>query len=325
MAGTSDNKIKLLYLFDIFYIYTDSEHILSAAQLCEKLALYGVVAERKSVYSDIEVLRRFGMDIVTSTSPRGFYLGTRLISAEHMRLIIDAIKYAPFIPSAAREQLFHRAQILVGPSAHKIIHEHVAFPRGDGDCREAARILLMILAAIREGKQISFEYSVFYPRLARVKKRTVTAEPAALACVEGSYRLLCREVGRGLHAYFAERMYGTRVIAAHSRTPGELLTEAGFSSVEQCVNSLFNIAERTTVELVAAEDGAQEIFDRFGSRAEYFAEENGETLARLEVRADEELVGWLMSRGKKITVRAPESLRREIVKKAKELLGSESG
>lgn len=38
MAGNPMQKLKILYLLDIFKQYTDEEHPLSAAELCEKLA-----------------------------------------------------------------------------------------------------------------------------------------------------------------------------------------------------------------------------------------------------------------------------------------------
>ena len=57
------SKKKILYLMKILMEQTDEEHILTAKELCEELEKYGLSAERKSIYKDIEVLQDFGIDI----------------------------------------------------------------------------------------------------------------------------------------------------------------------------------------------------------------------------------------------------------------------
>lgn len=319
MAGKADAKIKLLYLYDIFYLYTDSEHVLSAAQLCEKLALYGVEAERKSVYKDIDVLRKFGMDIVTNTSPRGYYLGMRIVRAEQIRLIIDAIKYAPFISKQVQDDLFQKAQIITGPSSSRILYEYVAVPPHDSEQREVSEILGLVVSAISATKQISFEYSVFYPRLASVRMQSVTAEPVAVVCIGGRYRIVCRERGE-LRAFFAERMFNVMVLTLDSAAPAEILKQAGFEGLEEYEHEMLGIVKKSEIELLASPEGAKEIFERFDTRAVYASTPEGRIAVRMEAKKDEEFFGWLMTMGKKITVKAPESLRREIAEKARELL-----
>lgn len=43
---------------------TDEDHDLTLNEIVEKLKAYNVTAERKSLYSDIENLRTFGLDII---------------------------------------------------------------------------------------------------------------------------------------------------------------------------------------------------------------------------------------------------------------------
>ena len=45
--------------------HTDEDHVMTAQELCGILnSKYGIVAERKSIYSDIETLQAFGVDIL---------------------------------------------------------------------------------------------------------------------------------------------------------------------------------------------------------------------------------------------------------------------
>jgi len=64
MPKSMGQKLKILYLMRILLTQTDETHSLSVNELIAKLADYGVSAERKTVYDDIETLRQFGIDIV---------------------------------------------------------------------------------------------------------------------------------------------------------------------------------------------------------------------------------------------------------------------
>lgn len=65
MAYNSKAKLKVLYLWKILQEETDAEHGLSMTQILERLASYGISAERKSIYDDIKTLRDFDIDIKT--------------------------------------------------------------------------------------------------------------------------------------------------------------------------------------------------------------------------------------------------------------------
>ena len=68
MPRVFNQKIKILYLMRIFLEQTDEEHPMSVKELISYLNSLGISAERKTVYDDIETLRNFGMDIL-STRP----------------------------------------------------------------------------------------------------------------------------------------------------------------------------------------------------------------------------------------------------------------
>ena len=63
MAKKSNQKIKLLYLMKILLENTDDEHGMTLAEISDALGEYGIDAERKTLYNDIEVLCLFGLDI----------------------------------------------------------------------------------------------------------------------------------------------------------------------------------------------------------------------------------------------------------------------
>ena len=58
-----NQRLKLLYLAKIMLRLTDDEHGLQVEQIINELAKYDIAAERKSIYSDLEALQLFGIDI----------------------------------------------------------------------------------------------------------------------------------------------------------------------------------------------------------------------------------------------------------------------
>ena len=63
MPKQEGQKSKLLTLLRILEQKTDEEHLLNVPQLVQLLEQQGILAERKSIYSDIDTLRSLGYDI----------------------------------------------------------------------------------------------------------------------------------------------------------------------------------------------------------------------------------------------------------------------
>ena len=64
MEGGNNQKLKILYLMKILLEKTDETHSITMPEIITELKAYGVNAERKSIYSDIENLRLYGLDMM---------------------------------------------------------------------------------------------------------------------------------------------------------------------------------------------------------------------------------------------------------------------
>lgn len=63
MENRSDGKLRILHLRDIMNGCDGVERAITMAELLSLLGDRGVFAERKSVYEDLKLLRRYGMKI----------------------------------------------------------------------------------------------------------------------------------------------------------------------------------------------------------------------------------------------------------------------
>lgn len=77
MSGQS--KLKTLYVMKLLQEESNAQNVLSAADLCKILEeRYGIKAERKAIYSDIEVLKEFGLDIKQQKGNNpGYYIDNK--------------------------------------------------------------------------------------------------------------------------------------------------------------------------------------------------------------------------------------------------------
>ena len=99
MAKGSNQKLKIVYLMKILLEKTDETHSITMAEIIESLEAYGVSAERKSIYSDMESLRQYGMDIIGEQQERTYYyhVGNRQFELAELKLLVDSVQSAKFI------------------------------------------------------------------------------------------------------------------------------------------------------------------------------------------------------------------------------------
>ena len=91
MAANANSRTRLLCLIEILTMYSDELNILSAEEICEKLAEYGYETSKRSVLSDIRTINTTPIKILSVNSPKkGFYLA-KSYSPAASQLILEAI------------------------------------------------------------------------------------------------------------------------------------------------------------------------------------------------------------------------------------------
>ena len=91
---------------------TDEDHDLTLNEIVEKLKAYNVTAERKSLYSDIENLRKYGLDIIGSQYDRTYHykIGSRQLQLVELKLLVDAVQSARFITEMKSDELIEKLE-----------------------------------------------------------------------------------------------------------------------------------------------------------------------------------------------------------------------
>ena len=73
----------------------------------------GITAERKSIYSDIEALQNFGLDVICQRGAGGgYYVASREFELPELKLLVDAIQCSRFITEKKSNELIGKIEHL---------------------------------------------------------------------------------------------------------------------------------------------------------------------------------------------------------------------
>ena len=123
----NNDKLRLLRIMQILWEETDEQHPLSATGILKLLSVrYDMSADRKTIYSDIELLNEMDMDIVhTPHKNGGFYIGTRNFELAELKLMVDAVQSSKFITKKKSEELIKKLGRMTSKEEAKILRRQV--------------------------------------------------------------------------------------------------------------------------------------------------------------------------------------------------------
>ena len=122
-------KAKIMYLYRILQRKSDRENRLTVSDMIEELAEYGIKAERKSVYSDIAILREMGYHIVMHRSREvSYYLEPSPLSVDDLKLLTDAVNTSSFIPARKANELKKKLSLLTSEKNARVLDRPLFFP-----------------------------------------------------------------------------------------------------------------------------------------------------------------------------------------------------
>ena len=323
-------KLKLLYIIEILKHNTDEDHPMSAQEICDRLDEYGVSAERKSIYSDIEHLINFKYDIVYTRVPKpGYFLGSREFETPEIYLLCDAIRTAKFITPKKSRELVQKLQNML--SVHQMAGlETGLYISAELKCRneEIFYNIDAISRAIAEKKKITFKYGVHTLNDNReivTKYREHIISPYAQTWQDDHYYLIGNYDKYDNLAHFRiDRIRSVSIIDEKARPFSEVSEYKDIFDVADYTKGLFNMfgGKTENIELRCEISLLEQIIDRFGM--DVFVRNVTDTHFSFSVKAvaSEAFITFIMNFGNRIEIKSPEYLREKIanrISKIKEL------
>lgn len=300
MAETNKyGRLKILYLYKILFEQTDESHSLTMPQIIEKLSEYGFHAARKALYEDIEALRAFGVDIVSTHGNKSSYsIVSRDFEIPELMLLADAVICSPFFTDKKAKVLLKKLERLCSIHEAKQYGEKVFFT---GDARfENEKIYMnidMIQRAVMQKKQISFRYFDYNIKRQKVYRSGLrTCSPYAFAWDNEKYYLIAHyEKYGGISHFRVDKMDSVKIldIPAYCMPKNFKLSEYLKSTF-----SMFS-GETEQVEVMFRNQFVNAVFDRFGKNVKMERCGDEHFIAQIKVRIEhpEAFFSWLFRFG----------------------------
>ncbi len=331
MAKKGQTKLKLLYIKDYLEKYSDEDHPVSAETLETMLKNKGIECERKSIYSDVQTLRDYGMEIFRVRIPEnGYYLASREFEEPQLRLLIDAVQAANFITEKKTKELIKKIVSLCSEGTAKQLTKQVYIENRLKCSNEEVYYNIDVLnRAIRANRKVEFVYCKRVisddSHTVKIKERRFTVSPYALIWSNDHYYLVSNnsKYDNLMHTRI-DRIKKVEMLDEHARRFSEVSQYKSFFDSADYVSKLFNMFSGSLKQLDFICDNSilEEILDRFGKGVLITknAENDDHFRMRIKMVVSEGLVSWILQFGNKLEVVEPLSLREQVRDRAKEVL-----
>ena len=196
MARSSYQKLKPLYIMNYLLQNTDADHPVTVSQIIGYLDSQGISAERKSIYSDIEALQYFGLDIVQAGSGRscGYYVDHRNFELPELKLLVDSVQSSKFITHKKTASLIRKIETLASIHEAQLLNRQVFVKNRIKTMNESIYYNVdEIHNGISRNKKIRFlyfEYNVQKERQYRRNGEYYVVSPFALTWDDENYYMV---------------------------------------------------------------------------------------------------------------------------------------
>ena len=324
MAKSEKQKQKLLWLVKFLTEETDSLHPMTIAQMISRLDSVGISAERKSLYSDIEALRDFGLDIVSVKGKSfGYYIASRDFELPELKLLVDTVQSSKFITEKKTLSLIEKISALASRHEAKVLSRQVYVRNRVKSMNESVYYNVdEISAAISENKTILFKYFEFTPQKEQRLRRDgldYEISPFALISDDENYYLLGYDNDAGLMKHFrVDKMLRIRT-GKNDRKGVDIFKKMDMSEYSKSVFGMFG-GERESVCLEFANHLAGAVIDRFGRDAILVPRGEDHFTVTVSAVVSQHFFGWLFGFGTEVRIVSPESVREKMKESLKQSL-----
>lgn len=315
MANNPKAKLKTLYIMRILQDETDAEHGLSLRQIIERLDDYGIQAERKGIYRDIEALREFGLDIQTyQRNPVQYAIARRDFTLSELMLLVDAVESCRFLTTKQSRMLTTNLKLLASDGQRALLDRRIHVPERISSKNESVFGYIDLLhEAMRKHQKIEFvyfRYDVNGERYATRDGKKHVVTPVGISYSDGYYYLTAwNEDHESMSEYRIDRM-GRMRISDDAADKNEHISRHSYAQDDHVRFGRF-AGKPITATLLVDADKIEIIMDRFGKNAQIMRKSENTAKAVVKICKSEQFFGWIAGLGGTVRIDKPKSLKSE--------------
>ncbi len=310
MSKSSNQKLKILYLAEMFTAQTDEAHALSMEEIRQRLAVHDILAERKSLYDDIEALRTFGLDIKMVKDPTArYFLANRDFEVPELKLLVDSVQANHFLTEKKTYSLIKKLEQLCSRYEAQLMRRQVYVANRIKTMNESIFYNVdAIYNGIAEDRQITFkyfEYNAEKKKSYRHGGRLYAVSPFALTFNSENYYLIAFDaVADIIKHYRVDKMDSIRV-TDKPRAGHEQYDKIDIAEYTQHTFGMYG-GEKQNVTIAFANSLAGVVIDRFGKDTALIKTDAEHFKIHADVSVSPQFYGWIFGLNGEAVITAPE-------------------
>lgn len=326
MTKGINQKLKMLYLEKIFQRETDDEHGLTLQEITERLNKDGVNADRKTLYSDFAELKKYVLDIISSNGGRNctYHLGNREFELAELKLLVDSVQAARFIPDKKSHSLIGKLEKLVSREQGKSLQRQVLIA---GRVKTLNRSVYLTVdklhQAINAGVQVRFHYTRWNINKELVPRNNgnwFQVSPWLMILSDENYYLAAYYEKAGeIRHYRVDKIKDLQLLQDLPREGEAAFRKLDIPQYANIHFGMFN-GEQTEVELKVQNEKVGIFIDRFGKDIMLIPQGPDTVSLTVKVDVSDQFLGWIMALGEGVEICSPEWVREKMVQEARRIL-----
>ena len=310
MPKSDNQKLKIFYILDYLQKNSHQGKPVGAQELISMLdRQHNISCNRKTVYSDIEALQEYGVDIISIPGRNGgFYVATRNFELPELKLLIDAVQSSRYLTEKKSHELIEKLCNQCSIHDAKLMRRNMLVSGRVKSMNETIYYNVdAIQEAIAQNKQISFRYFDWdFGGKRKYRDKEYLASPYGLCQDNENCYLLAFSSRYGITSYRVDRMTDI-VLTEDSRIPCPELTG---KALHDHANRLFQMYSGDTLDVKMRfhKSLLNVVIDRFGKNTMLIPDGDDHFNFTVNVAISPMFLSWVIGFGSKAKILYPQSV-----------------
>lgn len=313
MAKLPNQKLKILYLMKVLLEKTDESHSITMPEIIAELEAYGITAERKSIYNDMECLRQYGLDIIGEQYDRTYYyrIGNRQFELAELKLLVDSVQSAKFLTAKKSNRLIKKIEGLASKYEASQLHRQVYVAERIKTMNESIYYNVdNIHNAIAKNSKITFQYFQWNIKKEMELKRDgalYEVSPWALSWNDENYYLVAYDSVEQMIKHFRVDKMLNITVTDEKREGKSLFQTFDMAVYAKKMFGMFYAREQT-VKLECANSLAGVVIDRFGKDVMLIPKDDSHFTVNVKVAVSLQFLAWVIGLGEDVKILEPKTV-----------------
>lgn len=321
MPKSENQKLKILYVAKYLLENSDENNYVRTKDIVDHLVVdYGISAERRSIYRDINILRDvFGMDIVNGHKNK-YKLMSRQFEFDDLRLLAQCVYAAKFISKNQAENIIDTlGEFCSVHQAEKLKADVLLEDRVKSKQKGTMQLISNINAAMalkqndkpHTPQKICFKYLKHsignMQQVERRKGDTYIVSPYKLIINDGNYYLLAfADKEQKFRTYRIDRMKDLKLLDA-PREGEDVFKDIDLTTYTRRTFGMYGgTKEKVTMRFVNSL--LDTVVDRFGTDVIYMKVDNNHFRVVADVEVSPQFFGWICGFSNRVVIESPQNV-----------------